>query len=369
MRRDMVKYAGLFTALFLFSGVATLTAVTFRGRMMNGSKDSSAVSGLNVELLKFDPSTRMPEPIDKQITSEQGKFRFFIPGTETDSRYFASSGYQGARYFSEPLQADSINTLVVYDSTHSVDALQTVMHHVFIEQGEGALLVRENRIIENRGNRSVINAYPDTEAGVATFVFTLPQSNFNFKPSENNDAKMVAMSNRVYDMGIFLPGARQISYSYFVPWNGKNKTLILNPGLTTSDYDVFINNPDLRVSSNQLQFMGDFTIRGRRYLRLQGEELQKESRIVLRIETDDSGVPVYVLISIFSLVLTGGYLLSRNLKLKPEIAQHPDAIVLDNRKKKLLDELNRLDPKSEKFHHLFQQLENVEILSRLYRKK
>jgi hypothetical protein len=337
------------------------SAGVIQGHVVNGSKDSSAVSGLFVELLRFDPARRMPEAVEEQPAMQNGRFVFTVSLRDTTIRYYASSEYQGVRYFSQPLLSEGENFLVVYDSTHSADSLHTVMHHLIIDQGRDALFMRENRIIRNPLDYTVVNAFPETPAGMATFVYPLPLSSFNFTPSENSDAKMAALNNRVYDMGVFLPGTRQISYSYFVPWNRNDKTLVLKPGLPTRAYEVFINNPDIGVISEQLQFIGPFNIRGIPYLRFKAQHLERDGRIVLQLHMPSRGPSNTMIIVLFGGILIVTYLVSI-IKSPDRPSEHPDLKKLKDEKQKLLHALSRLDPDSDRFKQRFRRLEDIEIM-------
>ncbi|MBN2413934.1 hypothetical protein JXQ31_19830 [candidate division KSB1 bacterium] len=371
------RYEGLLSVIsFLFLILSFLVTqsesradVILAGHVINGTRDSSAVKNITVKLQRMKTGDEAPVDLDKTNTSEDGEFRFVINNFDSSASYFSMVNYQGARYYSGSEQALA-QKIVVFDSTHSLDHISTLIHHFLIDDFGSVINIRETRIIHNPDMYAITGGIHDTHIGEAVLQFSLPDNYSNFNPiSVYFGSNISAHGSTVYTNAVLFPGNSQISYSYQVPWNKNSANITLTLGQHTRSFDIFINSSDVNIISNQLQDLGPFNIRNTQYKRYNAAELHAGTPVTFTIQRAGQKkiIPLLPVTLVAIVLLAGsviGHYLNSRAKVRPVKTEKVD---LENRKNEIIEIIARLDTekKTEKNDNrrkeLFEELQNIEL--------
>jgi len=360
----------LFFILFLFVIQPDTRAETvLNGKVINATRDSSAVRNISVLLQSMKPGDNAPVDLDKTKTSANGDFNFVISNFDSLTSYFAMVEYQGARYYSGAAHGHSLQ-IVIFDSTQSLNNVSSFMHHILIDDLVSVVNIRETRIINNPGKYAITGGIHNTHIGEAVLEFMLPDNYKNFESiSVNFGSNLSAHGTTVYTNAVLFPGNNQISYSYQVPWNKSSTDITLNLEQFTRSFDVFINSQDINIISNQLKDLGPFNIRNTQYKRYNAANLNSGTAVTFTIQrsVQEKQIP-FLPITIAAIVLligaiTGHYLNSR-AKSQPVRNVHVD---LEKRKDEIIEIIAKLDTEKKsvknknKRKELFEELQKIEL--------
>jgi hypothetical protein len=358
-----IKLALLFTFI---SGPCALTPAQtiFKGQVLNGTQDSSAVSGLTVDLQGFGPHDSVPRNVASQQTNQNGFFTFRLSDVDSTLSYYNSVNYQGVRYFGQPSQIKEPNqtiesTIVVFDSTHSTDAVTNLMHHIFFQDMGDVLSIRESRVMANDGLRAIVSTLEDTTRTPSTLSYGLPARARRFQAGSRQLASQLVVSDgRILDQGIMLPGNRQISYTYEIPWQGDRTNLNFPIEYPTRSLEIFSASPNITLSSETIRDMGPFSIRDVAYQRYHVESPQAGTQLSLSLSRQgfaaESPIPA---ILITSLLLIVGLLLVKTQRVQTPSEQSTKH--LRQRREQLIRQLKKSD--REKHPEWYQELQTIDL--------
>jgi hypothetical protein len=316
----------LMIALPALNGLAQ--TATFSGRLLNGSRDSSGVADQKVTLQIFHHTDHAPRDVAVQTTGSGGAFSFRIPAPDTGSVYIAVSEHQGVRYYSDQASfartTRAAGTIVLFDSTQSNRGISVLMHHLFVQDMGEALALRETRVLNNPGTKTILNAISDGHEHGAILRIPLPPWAQEITPiSGPFGSDLHVHENVLYDTGVFEPGNRQISFTYALPWQRDRATLVIQVDQPTRSLDLFVSQQqNLRLEGSGLLNHGPFTIRGQAYQRYGVGNALPGSRIelqVIRQSAAQESMPPWVTLAATGALLLLGVTLARlrNDKRKP----------------------------------------------------
>ena len=338
--------------LYAVSQHAALAAYRIQGRIINASRDSAAVAAIQVHLQKIKSNDTVPTELLQTQSLSSGKYRFTVQNIDSASTWFAAVDYQGVRYYSNGINwKDNRHTqhqdIVVYDSTHSSADVSEFMHHIFIDNLGRTIRFRESRVLNNPGKKAITNAIHNQHIGNATLQFELPQTAINFVPTSSRAAgEIIRHGQFVFDKTIMLPGNKQVSYSYEIPWRGETMPVSFTVEHPSRTFNLFISDPNITLVSSRLTDNGPFSIRGITYHRYGLNNMAKGSKISFMLRRaggeHKQSATMAITLTIFLLVLALviGYTrktreISSNEKIdRPKLAQ---------RRKELVLEIARLD--------------------------
>ena len=350
----------------------------FEGKIINASQDSSGIAQSPVQLWAMSAQDQNPVATAQTLSSGKGLFQFRIGQTDTSAIYYASTEFQGVSYYSQRAKFVSpsgrqARTIVAYDSTHSAAAITTLMHHLFIEDVGENITVRESRVLSNPSTKAVVSVKKDSLSGTYNFRYDLPFTARNFAPSATGTHNTLQLvGNEVHDSGIALPGNRQVSYTYEIPWQRDVATVLLDMSFLTRSLQLFIGNPQIKLASEQLQDLGPFVIRGTSYQRYGANELAPGTRVQFTLRRGSQArEPSILILPITAIILLGGLLFSLAQKPKAAQVQLPkDQAKLLARRKELIHAIAKIDAKPETKGHaqlqrqrqnLFHDLQRIEL--------
>lgn len=267
------------------------------GRVVNASRDSAAVHRANVQLVGMRGHSSETFELQTTLSAKDGSFRFSMLEPDSTLTFFAIAAHHGVNYFSDGFTVLSAPDkgevkVTVYDTTRSVQAIAGLMHHIFVEDHGDVLFLRETRVFGNESRLAIINVYPVHDQVNAVLRYPLPQNVINFTSlSERFGIQLHKVAQIVYDAGIFVPGTRQNTFSYELPWENNDAHFILELPYATRSFDVFIDETaGLTLESPQLENMGPFTIRGTSYGRYNSTEVAPGSKFHITVRR--SGAPI-----------------------------------------------------------------------------
>jgi hypothetical protein len=249
------------------------TPMVFKGRVINASRDSIGVENIPVLLQRFyEKQESAPVEIDRKESGKNGLYQFRITIPDSAS-VVAFADYQSVRYYSHvvPPSSRSItidHNIAVYDTSHQTGNVEILMHHLFVDDKNGSAGFRETLILNNPTRFALTHRMHEPQIGEATFRFTLPPSGINYEilsPAFGNE--MTIQNGTLYDRGIALPGNRQISYSYEIPWQENEVKLSLAIDYPSRTLDLFTSSEKISVLGDNVLDHGPFQIRSVQYHR------------------------------------------------------------------------------------------------------
>jgi len=297
---------------FFFVPMPLLCQVLIQGQALNGSQDSSAVSGLHIVLQRMTPETGLAEKTADLLSGRDGRFECTVPQPDSTAHYFITSEHQGARYYSELMTVDASSRriptrIVIFDSCRSASRIVTLMHHVIVEDNGSALLVREMRMLSNPLNRTILAAVQDEHESAATLMLQLPPAARGFTPEHANPDVFALHGHTVYFKGALEPGSHQVSFTYELPWQDGRADLTVIAATATRSLDFFVADAGQVASTDRLLDHGPFTIRDRTFARYGSRDVPAGQALQIRFQRpsqpDSDEHPYY------ALGLTGGLLL------------------------------------------------------------
>jgi hypothetical protein len=348
--------------------------VTFKGTVENGSNENAPMANIDVNLQHIVGGTGAPIIIQQKKTNSAGNFSFTLSNVDSNSIYVAAAKYSSVTYYSETAQFKNMarqadKKLVVYDTTKSTDYISSYMHHLFLDDDGGSIIVRETTVLENAGQATIVGSAHEHGIGDACLKFQLPLGAQNFTPSRNNKGvELIRSGDFVFDKGVFVPGNKQISYVYQLPWRKNSTTVYLDVPYGAKSFDIYLNNPNMHISSPQLVDHGPFNIRGKQYTRLGTSNVTPGSRLEFTIQRDfavDQKPGPIILITSLLLVLATLYAIAQKSEtVKPKTGHNRNK--LEKRKTELLKSIAELDSELSQKPHSAKQEKRDELYKELH---
>lgn len=374
----MKKRLLLFYILVIQTSLWAQQNVVFKGTVLNGSKNNTIAKNLGVSLQRIVGGNGAPNILQETQTNSAGVFSFAISNVDTNSSYVVGANYNGVTYFSETTQFKNSlllaeKQLTVYDTTKSTANVTSFMHHLFLEDDGASIVFRETTVLSNPSLFTIVGSVHEHGIGDACLKFQLPIGAQNFTPSSGNPSvELVRSGDFVFDTGVFVPGNKQISYVYQLPWRKNSTTVFLDIPYGANSFDIFLNNPNIKISSTQLVDHGPFNIRGTQYKRLGTSNIIPGSRIEFNIQRDSKIVQDPVPIILFTtllLLLAAFYAISQKANTKKSSAVFNRKELLSS-KAEIIKSIAQLDSelsqnpnpaKQEKRNRLYEGLQSIEL--------
>ncbi|NOZ62006.1 MAG: hypothetical protein GXO74_10030 [Calditrichaeota bacterium] len=271
MKTKLAILLSFFLFVFALSSYAQTGKIW--GYVFNGSEDSSRVANAKVEVLVYKGHQLIDDSSHVAQTGRSGKFTFSNLKIDTTLIYYPRTNFHDVIYYGNGVRISKENTkqqtdIVVYDSTTDKSHISIQMDHIFIEEKEKVITVREILLLQNTGTKTFTGS-PLTEGGhFHVFEFPLPEKFENVQIlTPQSQGSMTVEGNMLIDTGLFPPGMRQLSFQYDVPNPGKSWHFSRPITFPTGSINIFLSQPDLIVEGPGIVPMGDFPIRDVSYQR------------------------------------------------------------------------------------------------------
>ena len=209
--------------LLTLSAVSTAGAqgFTLTGTLFHATaEDSTGLPGSNV--LLHAVTNFGGAAIDSADTDRNGRYRFFVSHPDTSAEYFVSVEHDDIGYFSSVIRmfpggADSVPTIVVYDTTYAEPVIELRERHIIVrhQETDGTRQFIELVTLVNGGRTTRIAA--DTSTPV--WEGLLPAGAFDISVGQS-DVGVGAIYPRGASLAIaapVTPGQKQVLFSYLVP--------------------------------------------------------------------------------------------------------------------------------------------------------
>jgi len=247
------------------------------GQVLNGTQEDAQL-GADLEVVLITLDNGSPVSSSSTLTDDSGGFEFADLSTTSAYAYFLTTVHQNTEYMSDLVQFDEaevakIVDVTVYDATsdenYSTSHIRVGMAHSVIHVQEESIFVEEFVSIINDGNQTYMGSeeIPGSNGQLyATLKFYLPSD--------------VDMTTLQYVQGIMggrafkqspgfvdtlpvIPGAKEIAYSYEIPFRTGNYTFDIRTNYHTSGVAILVqDNVGIADYSDQLIRGGSTEIPG-----------------------------------------------------------------------------------------------------------
>jgi hypothetical protein len=202
------------------------------GRVLNASRDSAAMAGLEVVLVQYVDDQEVEHARPRTITDARGRFVF--EGLETGERFayyplavFADIEYSGLLVNPAPSSPRQRSDVFIFDPTTSDSAISTTVHHLILKPEPGMIAVRELFLFANRGNHTYVGRLPSgSKKNVVLSLETPIHATEVQFGGDLMSCCAVVKGNQIFDTMEFKPGTRQVMLNYRLPYKGDEASLV-----------------------------------------------------------------------------------------------------------------------------------------------
>lgn len=317
-------------------------------QVVNGTKDGAAVAGQEISYKLFDNGADRGGK--KVRTDDKGKF--VVDGLSTKSSYQVTVTFQEADYESEKVSFDKGATsnsvkVTVYDATGDESSISVDIEHMIVYPEENGLLVKVYSMFNNEANRTYVGSKVLAPDKKETLRFFLPEGASEMEYAlDLMGCCVIPDEGKLSDTMAVLPGAKEILYSYTVPYSSSKYTLTEKFNYPTANFELLIAGDSINVAGGNLAPGAPVTIEGKKYSRFSLKDLAAGETLKLEL----SGLPEvsrrqtfrWLLWGLAAVVLVGGtgYLMKRRTPSPRPVKVEGN---LEQTKRRLISEIARLD--------------------------
>ncbi|MDY6835669.1 MAG: hypothetical protein SVY53_12795 [Chloroflexota bacterium] len=224
------------------------------GQVLNGTQDNTQL-GADLEVVLITMENGSPLTSSSTLTDDSGGFEFVELSTDAAYAYFLTTVHQNVEYMSNLVQFDEEEVaktmdVTVYDAAsdenYSTSHIRIGMAHSLIHVQEGSIFVEEFISIINDGNQTYVGSeeIPGSNGQLfATLKFYLPSD----ADKTTLQYAQGIMSGRAFknsdgfvDTLPVTPGAKEIAYSYEIPFTTGSYTFNVRTNYHTSGVALLI---------------------------------------------------------------------------------------------------------------------------------
>ena len=315
------------------------------GQVINGTEGGSSVAQADVVLIPFIKGVQGELQTTK--TDDQGRFQF--DQLVTDYDYLLLFKHMEVDYYYQVFFLEGEEQIFVemqvFDSTTSDQAIRVKLAHVIMRPEKGKLGVTQVFWLENSGDRAYVG---EREVNGGTLVFGLPAGATDFAvPGELIESYRLMADRVIYDEP-FIPGEKQLDYSYQLAIPGSGECAVtFEVNYPVDEFHVMVGDEECEAISTELSIdepivAGD----GQYFIHLAGENIAPGTIIDVNLANLASGgVPVVaILVPVIAVIaVIAAYLV---IKKRPWL-KADKVITSDNgieaRRRRLQQELAQLD--------------------------
>ena len=311
--KPLFKIIGVFVLLFHNPALAKTGEIS--GLVFNGTKDSSLVKNINVNLLVYKGHELINDSTYSQQTNSQGKYQFTSIQIDTNLIYYPRVTFHSIVYYGNGVRFEKEVTklkanVVVYDTTSQKKDIYVQMEHLFLEEENGKISVREIFLFVNKGKRTFLGEKVNQANIHYVLKFPLPEGFENFQLITREAQNAITFKNNtLYETDLMSPGTRQFSYRYQIAHRGKEwnyQRPIIYP---TGSVNIFLSNPELGLEGQGIMPMGDFVIRGKNYQHYSIQNLMPGMNLELTLKNlPDKTIDIkWIILIVVALFLVIGF--------------------------------------------------------------
>lgn len=271
-------------------------------------------------------------PLDSVRTDAAGAYAFrYRPSGDSLALYFASSTYGGIAYFTSPLRTPVVSgedaELVVFDTTSVPVPIRVRAHHVVFSAPDSTSTRTVVEVFELSNDSSVTRVTRGDSGAVWETTLLDGASDARIGQTDFSPDAVRFVAGRARLFAPFAPGLKQISFSYAVPAEDRDFSLLV--GAPTDVMEVLVEDPLGRAEGGGVASAGPTTVNGRSYTRFLGQDVGANA--VVRVSApsrgtaSDNQVRVLVIIAALAAALLMG--LARAMLRRPPGTPVPAAAV------------------------------------------
>lgn len=289
--------AGLSTSAF----AADPAKGTITGTLVNKTANGTSVADKEVTLGTYKGSDAQDKKTTK--SDRDGKFSFTGLDTSADFTYQVSVDFQGAPYYSDPVNfsgatptgqapsatpvppTDSKNLQIqVFDSTTDASVLKSTAHHYLLEGDKTGISVTEIIIITNSSDKSYIGT--ENHSGTNSVLkFSLPQGAQDFEPVDGlYPSRVVQVDGGFVDTMPVYPGMSQRVWRFGIAPNGDTATFSAKLDMGADKVSVLVPDAGATVSVSNLSGPANQDIQGDKYLLFSGQNVAANTELQFKMD-------------------------------------------------------------------------------------
>lgn len=296
-----------------------------RGRVVRGGEAAvRPLAGAWVVLHRV--GTDRAGPLDSIRTDAAGRYAFRYR-TSGDSRalYFASCTYGGIAYFTSPLRTSNVSgedaELVAYDTTSAPVTIRVRARHVVVSAPDTAGTRTVVEIFELSNDSSVTRVARADTGAVWKSVLLDGARDARVGQSDFSPEAVRFAGGRVRVFAPFAPGLKQLSFSYTVPADAKELSLLV--AAPADVMEVLVEDPFGGAEGGGLVAAGPTTVSGRSFARFLGQDVSANAVVRVRVPSrgpvSDNQVRVLIIVAALGAALLVG--LARAMMRRPAAAK------------------------------------------------
>jgi len=266
---------------------------TISGTVVNGTAGGGTTAGLPVILTIIDANTAAEPAKQQTTTDEAGAFVFEQVPLSADTSYQLSAVYAGIEYAGDLASLASAEgladqTLDVYETTSDPAAVRASMAHVVIQVDEesDSLLVSELLVINNTGDRTYVGqpagqadpALGDSHPAIngnETLRFAVPPDASDVAIVDGLLIEDLVTSDFGFtDTSPWLPGTRQVAFSYSLPYQGSDYVFRNTLDFPADAVNILMPKGEAKLESGSPFTQDEAVLQGEPYLRARAENLE-----------------------------------------------------------------------------------------------
>ncbi len=273
----------------ILTSASTAQTGKISGFVYNGSADSTAVPGAEVNLLVNRGHTILDDSTYIQKADAKGRFEFHGLKIDSTLLYYPRSKFVDIVYYGRAVRLTgdapiAQSDVIVFDTTSSAERIVIQMEHLFIDAEPGKLSFRESFVMTNVGNKTFIGEHFDQPDQHFVLQFPLPDGFENVEiltPEAQNMVRIVGRN--LYHNELMSPGSRQFSFRFIVPTKNSEWHFSRPIVYPSGAINIFVANPELTLQGAGLSNQGEFSIRGATYQRYSAFHLMPGMELSFKI--------------------------------------------------------------------------------------
>lgn len=296
-------------------------ARSVRGRVVRGGEATvRPLAGAWVALHRV--GTDRAGPLDSVRTDAAGRYAFrYRTSGDPKALYFASSTYGGIAYFTSPLRTRNVSgedaELVAYDTTSAPVTIRVRARHVVVSAPDTAGRRTVVEIFELSNDSSVTRVARADTGAVWKSVLLDGARDARVGQSDFSPEAVRFAGGRVRIFAPFAPGLKQLSFSYTVPADAKELSVLV--AAPADVMEVLVEDPFGGAEGGGLVAAGPTTVSGRSFARFLGKDVSANAVVRVRVPSrgpvSDNQVRVLIIVAALGAALLVG--LARAMMRRP----------------------------------------------------
>ena len=215
------------------------------GQVLDGSQNNRPVANQSVTL-QLAPQNGAARDLITLTTDAQGHYTFNALQADSTVQYAVYTLYQGAQYVTDLIDlsknANQQVNLTVYDATTSTTNLAVVQTTILLDKPDpqtGLLSVSEDFFFENLSNNTYVGSLDASQGKPNALLFNLPDGARLLNLGTGFDGYRAIQVNTGFASNAAVPpGTSRFSFSFKVPYTGKNYHFAYTPVYPTVAFEL-----------------------------------------------------------------------------------------------------------------------------------